>query len=82
MSTDDLYHVTLAGGIQYDVKHDRLISVPATILIDVTDMATYSTGTVWINFDLILLWNTLEGCQQKGNSNKFWENSFSGHFLY
>ena len=46
MSTDDLYHVILAGGIQYDVIHDRYICVPATIVIVFTDMATYSTGTV------------------------------------
>ena len=46
MSTDDLYHVMLAGGIQYDVIHDRFIRVPATIVIVLTDMATNTTGTV------------------------------------
>lgn len=51
MSTADLYHVMLAGGMQYDVLHFRLICFPAITVIGVViaNKLTYLTGTVNIS---------------------------------
>ena len=48
MSSADLYHEMLAGGMQYDVVHVRLICCPVITVIGVviTDKLTSCTGTI------------------------------------
>lgn len=46
MSTDDKYHVMLAGGLQEDVAHVRFICCPAITVTDVGVSVTDVIGTV------------------------------------
>ena len=55
MSPADLYHVMLAGGMQYDVVHVRLICCPIITVIGVviTDKLTSCTGTIKEDYTLL-----------------------------
>ena len=55
MSPADLYHVMLAGGMQYDVVHVRLICCPIITVIGVviTDKLTSRTGTIREDYALL-----------------------------
>lgn len=46
ISVDDMYHVILAGGLQYDVIQVRFICCPAITVIGVGVTVTDVTGTV------------------------------------
>ena len=54
-SSDDRYHVMLAGGLQYDVEHVKFICCPAITELTVGNIVTDETGTALMHTKTCLL---------------------------